>query len=77
MYVIVTNHLNWHRVNLSSDRENTGTLKMQFECLPGESDSKVCIFHGVSLRRCFLILSTDVKPKLSIKDLLYISKIKG
>ena len=31
MYVIVTNHVNWHRENLRSDRENTGNLKTQFE----------------------------------------------
>ena len=30
LYVIVTNHVNWHRENLRSDRENTGKLKMQF-----------------------------------------------
>ena len=32
MYVITgTNHVNWHRGNLRSDRENTENLKMQFE----------------------------------------------
>ena len=31
MYVIVTNHVNWHRENLLSDRENTGNSKTQFE----------------------------------------------
>ena len=31
MYVILTNHVNWHKENLRSDRENTGTLKIQFE----------------------------------------------
>ena len=34
VYVIVTNHVNWHRENLQSDRENTGNLKMQFEWVP-------------------------------------------
>ena len=34
MYVIVTNHVNWHRENLRSDRENTGNLKTQFEWVP-------------------------------------------
>ena len=34
VYVIVTNHVNWHRENLRSDRENTGNLKMQFEWVP-------------------------------------------
>ena len=34
MYVIVTNHVNWHRENLPSDRENTGNLKMKFEWVP-------------------------------------------
>ena len=34
MYVIVTNHVNWHRENLRSDRENTGNLKMKFEWVP-------------------------------------------
>ena len=28
VYVIVTNHVNWDRNNLLSDRENTGNLKM-------------------------------------------------
>ena len=31
---IVTNHVNWHRENLRSDRENTGNLKTQFEWVP-------------------------------------------
>ena len=31
VYVIVTNHVNWQRENLLSDREKTGNLKMQFE----------------------------------------------
>ena len=30
MYVI-TDHVNLHRENKSSDRENTGNMKMQFE----------------------------------------------
>ena len=34
MYVIVTNHVNWHRENLRSDRENTGNVKMKFEWVP-------------------------------------------
>ena len=34
MYVIVTNHVNWDRENLQSDRENTGFLKMKFEWVP-------------------------------------------
>ena len=34
VYVIVTNHVNWHRENLQSDRENTGNLKMKFELGP-------------------------------------------
>ena len=34
MYVIVTNHVNWHRENLQSDRENTGNSKTQFEWVP-------------------------------------------
>ena len=34
MYVILTNHVNWHRENLWSDRENTGNLKIQFEWVP-------------------------------------------
>ena len=34
MYVIVTNHIHWHRENLLPDRENTGNLKMQFEWVP-------------------------------------------
>ena len=34
VYVIVTNHVNWHREKLLSDRENTGNLKMQFEWVP-------------------------------------------
>ena len=34
VYVIVTNRVNWHRENLPSDREKTGNLKMQFECVP-------------------------------------------
>ena len=34
MYVIVTNHVNWHRENLLSDRENTGNLKTHFEWVP-------------------------------------------
>ena len=38
MFVIVTNHVNWHRENLQLDRENTGNLKMQFEWVP-------CIMH--------------------------------
>ena len=32
--VIVTNHVNWHRKKLGSDRKNTGNLKMQFEWVP-------------------------------------------
>ena len=34
MYVIVTNHVNWHRESLCSDRKTTGMTgnsKMQFE----------------------------------------------
>ena len=42
MYVIVTNHVNWHREYLRSDRENTGNLKMQFEWVP-------CIYTGSQL----------------------------
>ena len=34
VHVIVTNHVNWHRDNLRSDRENTGNLKMQFDRRP-------------------------------------------
>ena len=34
MYVIVTNHVNWHRENVRSDRENTGNLKTLFEWVP-------------------------------------------
>ena len=34
VYVIVTHHINWHRENLRSDRENTGNFKMQFEWGP-------------------------------------------
>ena len=38
VYVIVTNHVNWHRENLQSDREknreNTGNLKKKFEWVP-------------------------------------------
>ena len=34
MYVIVTNHVNWHRENLQLDRENTGNLKIHFEWVP-------------------------------------------
>ena len=34
MNVIVTNHVNWHRENLRSDRENTGNSKTQFEWVP-------------------------------------------
>ena len=34
VYVIVTNHVNWHRENLHSDRENSGNLKMQLEWVP-------------------------------------------
>ena len=37
MYIIVTNHVNWHRENLQSDRknrENTGNLKLKFEWVP-------------------------------------------
>ena len=44
MYVIVTNHVNWHRGNLQSDRENTGNLKMQFEWVP-------CTLYIVSKNR--------------------------
>ena len=34
VYIIVTNHVNWHRQNLHSDRANTGNLRMQFEWVP-------------------------------------------
>ena len=34
MYVIVTNHVNWHRENLRSDWEKAGNLKVQFEWCP-------------------------------------------
>ena len=34
VYVIVTNHVNWHRENVLLDRENTRNLKMQFEWVP-------------------------------------------
>ena len=37
VYVIVTNHVNWHTENLQSDREETenkGDLKMKFEWVP-------------------------------------------
>ena len=37
VYVIVTNHVNWHRKNLQSDREKTGktgNLKKKFEWVP-------------------------------------------
>ena len=34
VFVIVTNHINWHRENLRSDREKTGNLKMKFEWVP-------------------------------------------
>ena len=32
--VIIINHVNRHRENLSSDRENTGNFEIQFEGLP-------------------------------------------
>ena len=34
MYVILTNYVNWHRVNLRLYREITGNLKTQFEWVP-------------------------------------------
>ena len=34
VYVIVTNHVNWHREYLQSDRENTGNLKIQVKWVP-------------------------------------------
>ena len=34
VYIIVTNHINWHRDNLRLDTKNTGNLKMNFEWLP-------------------------------------------
>ena len=34
VYVIVTNHVHWHRGYLQSDRENTGNFKMKFEWVP-------------------------------------------
>ena len=43
MYVIVTNHMKWHRENLRSDRENTGNLKMKFEWGP------CCLEQGSTL----------------------------
>ena len=43
MYVIliVTNHVNWHRENLWSDRENTGNFKMQFEWGPWSNNGSI------------------------------------
>ena len=37
MYVIVTNHVNWHRENLRSHRENVGNLKLQIIWVPCKS----------------------------------------
>ena len=34
VYVIVTNHVNWHRGNLQSDRENTGSLYDEVDLPP-------------------------------------------
>ena len=45
MYVIlliVTNHINWHRENLWSDRESTGNLKMKIEWVP-------CFFYPAKM----------------------------
>ena len=43
MYVIVTNHVNWHRGNLQSDRENTGNLKMKFEWVPCKHQTNILV----------------------------------
>ena len=53
MYVIVTNHVNWHRENLLSDRENTGNLKIQFEWVP-------C---SVGIKYTYLFLISDDPPE--------------
>ena len=49
MYVIVTNHINWHRENLQSkqgkNRENTGNMKMQFEWVPCFNKVTVLVFR--------------------------------
>ena len=42
VYVIVTNHVNWHRENLRSDREKTGNFEVQFEWAPCSILSKSC-----------------------------------
>ena len=34
VYVIVTNHVNWHRENLQLDREKTGKTQGQYEWVP-------------------------------------------
>ena len=50
MYVIVTNHVNWHRESLRSHRENTGNLKMKFEWVPGRRYSlreSLCAEWGI------------------------------
>ena len=41
VYVIVTNHVNWHRENLRSNRENAGNLKMQFGWVPPNVNTSV------------------------------------
>ena len=42
VYVIVMNHVNWHRENVWSDRENTGNSKTQFEWVP----CSMHVLHG-------------------------------
>ena len=46
VYVIVTNDVNWHRVNLRLDRENTGNLKIQFEWVPCQRPDAQSMGHS-------------------------------
>ena len=61
VYVIVANHVNWHRENLPLDRENTGNLKMQFEWVPCitlkvfKQFTKLIAFNRRGYKRGFII----------------------
>ena len=67
MYVIVTNHVNWHR-------ENTGNLKMQFEGI----FVYICTIHGsVSLFQIFELTDFNKKHKnISFKPLNFAVMLK-
>ena len=86
--MIVTNHINWHRENLQSDREIPVDLKIQFlwvSCImgsdgcetlqspsKGDQPSHLPAAHSVSLADYFFIIAASFNQLLGLRPPLRI-----